>query len=476
MNTYLHYRMRMMVILTIGLIMAACARPEAESVLIAGKVENPVGEGVEVFYYTDFITNNTHSVELTLDENNMFEAEFPLREAQIVYLHVPRRTIRLYLQPGADLFVALDAQDADVKPVISGDQSPESIFLQDYIADIESRYGFMTVMAKAGEKGPRDFRDYVMAIYDEAGSYIREHDEYSNLDPAFVARMDIDVRYEKYGRLMDYPMARSYFAPGQSAALPDDYYDFLEEATAFRDEYVVSRPYFNFLNSYLSNLSDEYPSGDDALSGAQIQFAVARDQFTGLSRELILAQVVISALNFGSFDEAVELYDDFVSIAGDGWPLEIVQNEYKTIAALSPGNPAPSFTLTDIHGEETSLSDFAGKVVYLDFWASWCGPCLREIPHARELKERMADHDDLVFLYVSVDTDEQAWRKAVAEHDISGVHANVPGFNHEVPVSYNLKGVPTFYLIDRDGIIADNRPPRPSNEQIDDVLLTVLEK
>lgn len=476
MNTNVHYRMRMMVMLTIGLIMAACSPPEADSVLIAGKVANPLGDDVEVFYYTDFITNSTNSLELTLDDNNTFEVELPLREAQIVYVHIPRRTIRLFLQPGADLFIELDAQNTDVQPVISGYQSLESNFLQDYIEDVESRYGFMTVMAKAGEKGPVDFRDYVMAIYDEALSYVREHDEYSNLDPAFVSRMDIDMLYEKYGRLMDYPMARSYFAPGQSAVLPDDYYDFLKEATTFRDEYVVSRPYFNFLNSYLSYLSDAYPAGDDTLSGAQIQFEVARDQFTGLSRELILAQVVISALNFGSYDEAVALYNDFVSIAGDSWPLEIVQDEYKTIAALSPGKPAPSFTLTDINGEERALRDFAGKVVYLDFWASWCGPCLREIPFARELKERMAGHDDLVFLYVSVDTDEEAWRRAVAEHDIKGVHVNVPGFGHEVPVSYNLKGVPTFYLIDRKGIIVDNRPPRPSNENIDDVLLAVLEK
>jgi len=142
--------------------------------------------------------------------------------------------------------------------------------------------------------------------------------------------------------------------------------------------------------------------------------------------------------------------------------------------ALAPGQPAPEFTLTDINGNQVSLSDFAGKVVYLDFWASWCGPCMREVPFAKELKKRMANQPDIVFLYISVDTDETAWRNTVAQQQIQGVHLNVPGFDHEVPQTYNLRGVPTFFLIGRDGKIINNRPPRPSNPEIDQVLNNAL--
>ncbi len=99
---------------------------------------------------------------------------------------------------------------------------------------------------------------------------------------------------------------------------------------------------------------------------------------------------------------------------------------------------------------------------------------MQQVPYARELKKRMEDHDDLVFLYISVDTDELAWRNKVADENIRGVHLNVPGFAHDVPQNYNLRGVPTFYVIGRNGRIFDNRPPRPSNPRVDEVLLSAL--
>ncbi|HAJ99238.1 MAG TPA: hypothetical protein DCM62_04360 [Bacteroidales bacterium] len=99
---------------------------------------------------------------------------------------------------------------------------------------------------------------------------------------------------------------------------------------------------------------------------------------------------------------------------------------------------------------------------------------MREVPFAKELKKRMENQADLVFLYISVDVDDAAWRSTVEQHQIQGVHLNVPGFEHEVPKAYNLQGVPTFFLIGRDGTIISNSPPRPSNPAIDQVLLDAL--
>jgi thiol-disulfide isomerase/thioredoxin len=146
----------------------------------------------------------------------------------------------------------------------------------------------------------------------------------------------------------------------------------------------------------------------------QAQFDYGKKLFSGKSRDHMLAQAVISALNFAPFEEAQELTDGFNELASDPLYRDLVTGEYKTVLKTAPGNPAPDFTLTDINGEEVSLSDFQGKVVYLDFWASWCGPCMREVPFAKELKKRMAGQDDLVFLYISIDTDEEAWRRTVA--------------------------------------------------------------
>ncbi len=471
-------------IFLLSLLMLACAQPDQKEekqpdpVMISGQVENPADQVMEVFYYTDFITNNTVSKEVVLGENNDFAFELQLDEPQYVYFRIPRRTVTLYLRPEADINLVFDASNMDVLPMVTGDKAEESIFLLSYNADVERKYGQMTRMNKSRDKEPADFRSFAEDVYHEKQTYLENHELYHALDSAFLSLMQSNIRYEKLNMLMDYPAMRAYMKESDvPVVLPDDYYAFLEQENLFDDQHVRSRPYYNFLNKYLHHYLDAYVDREEMETAGyeRMRFDTARSLFSGKTKELVMAEVVISALSFGDFGVAEQLYEEYAGLA-DGWPLSVAESEYEIIAALAPGMPAPGFTLTDIEGEEVSLDDFLGKVVYLDFWASWCGPCMQQVPHARQLKKRMHDQEDLVFLYISVDTDEDAWRRTVEEQEIAGVHLNVRGFGHEVPDSYNLKGVPTFYLIGRDGRIVDNRPPRPSHDNIDEVLLAALEE
>ncbi len=472
-------RMKKICLFFIGSLLMGCGQPEAESVQLTGQVENPTGNKVEVFYYTDHITNATHQTEAILDENDSFEALIPMSDPHFVHLRIPRRTITMYLEPGATLHIAFDAEDPDVLPAVTGDRSLESSFLLSYNMDVERKYGQMTLMNKALELDPGPFVSYVEMVYDEKQQYMRYDPRYEELDPSFVSLMRSNMRFEKYNHLMEYPFIRAQFHPeGEVPVMPDGYHDFLDEPGLFKDVNPGSSAYVNFLNIYLHHYMEEnvpedgYNDQDYMVS----RYNIAGEILTGDAREVALAHAVVSMLRFEAFEKAVEYHEDFMNVVTSERYRAIVQREYENVSRLAPGNPAPGFTLKDIDGEEVSLDDFLGKVVYLDFWASWCGPCMQQVPYARELKERFSDHDDLVFLYISVDTDEAAWRRTVNQHDIQGVHLNVAGFNHEVPASYNLQGVPTFYLIGRDGNIINSRPPRPSHENIDVVLLAALDK
>jgi len=466
--------------------MIACAQPDQQEekeekrpdpVLISGQVENPAGNVMEVFYYTDFITNNTVSKEVELDGNNVFAFELELDEPRHVHFRIPRRTITLFLRPEADINLVFDASNADVLPMVTGEKAEESIFLLSYNMDVERKYGQMTLMNKSRDKEAEAFLSFAEDAYHEKMEYLENHELHQELDSAFIALMRSNIRYEKFNMLMDYPAMRAFMQESDApVAVPDDFYAYLERDDLFDDAHVNSRSYYNFLNKYLRHYLDQHIDEDEmqATGYERMRFDTARSLFTGRTQDLIMADVVISALSFGDFAVAEELYEEYAGFA-EGWPLAAAKGEYEAVAALAPGMPAPGFTLTDIDGEEVSLDDFLGKVVYLDFWASWCGPCMQQVPHAKQLKNRLQDQDDLVFLYISVDTDKDAWRRTVDERGIAGVHLNVAGFGHEVPGSYNLKGVPTFYLIGRDGRIVDNRPPRPSHDNIDEVLLAALE-
>ncbi len=455
---------------------ASCSRQEHDSSRITGSVENPGDSVVEIFYYTDYVTNSTRSAEAELDANNSFEAEIPMGEAAFVHMRIPRRTITLYLEPGADVNIVFDAQDSEKKPELTGHKAGESSFLLSYNQDVESKFGQMSMLNRARELNPVEFASFVRDAYEEKMAYLREYPRYTDLDAGFVSLMETNMKYEKFNHLMEYPYIRRQLDPaGEIPELPGSYFDFLDDDELFSDEKTSSRAYVNFVSTYLHHhLEQSAPEYDTDEDYMRIRYETALELFAGETLDIALAGALVSMLNFGDYQQAVAFYDRFVEDATTEKYREIVGEVYENVSSLAPGMPAPGFTLTGIDGEQVSLEDFRGKVVYLDFWASWCGPCMQQVPYAKELKKRMEAYDDLVFLYISVDTDEEAWRRTVREQEIEGVHLNVPGFRHEVPQSYNLQGVPTFYLIGRDGNIADNRPPRPSNENIDRAILAAL--
>ena len=92
---------------------------------------------------------------------------------------------------------------------------------------------------------------------------------------------------------------------------------------------------------------------------------------------------------------------------------------------LKEGDQAPTFKYLDINGKEVSLSDLKGKYVYIDIWATWCGPCTGELPHLKELEKKMHGKK-IVFVSISCDKDKAAWEKMVKEKGLEGVQLHNP--------------------------------------------------
>jgi thiol-disulfide isomerase/thioredoxin len=128
---------------------------------------------------------------------------------------------------------------------------------------------------------------------------------------------------------------------------------------------------------------------------------------------------------------------------------------------------APDFTLESDQGKKVSLSDHKGKVVYIDFWATWCGPCMAEIPHSKKLKEKFVGNDSIVFMYVSIDNEEDmdTWKAVIKKKGLTGVQliARNGGKEEKVGERYQLQFIPRFVLIDKKGKVAHFQAPNPSD-------------
>jgi peroxiredoxin len=125
--------------------------------------------------------------------------------------------------------------------------------------------------------------------------------------------------------------------------------------------------------------------------------------------------------------------------------------ETRTKAAV--GAPAPDFVLNGIDGKSVRLSDYRGKVVFLNFWATWCPPCRSEMPSIERLNRKMDGHD-FVILAVSIDGFETTQLKnMISPSNYTFTVLHDP--EQKVADIYLISGIPTTYIIDKDGMIVD---------------------
>lgn len=132
-------------------------------------------------------------------------------------------------------------------------------------------------------------------------------------------------------------------------------------------------------------------------------------------------------------------------------------------------------TMPDVSFETLSgsgkVSDFRGKVVYIDFWATWCGPCRAAQPSLTALSQRM-EGKEVVILSLSLDQKRKKWKKMVKKHAPGGVHGWVGALN--APQELNIRFIPRYVLVDKQGNIVEMEAPAPA--QADAAILNALAK
>ena len=141
------------------------------------------------------------------------------------------------------------------------------------------------------------------------------------------------------------------------------------------------------------------------------------------------------------------------------------------------GTPSPTFSdYENYDGTTTSLSDLAGKYVYIDVWATWCGPCKAEIPFLKEI-EKEYHGKDIQFVSLSIDDDRshggswdkarEDWKAMIADKELGGIQLFAPkGWQTEFIQDYKINGIPRFILIDPAGNVVSPDAPRPSSDEL----------
>jgi len=152
-------------------------------------------------------------------------------------------------------------------------------------------------------------------------------------------------------------------------------------------------------------------------------------------------------------DKMEELYNTFADNVKTSSSALAIKAKVDILKQVAIGQAAPDFTLNTPEGTPLSLSSLKGKVVVIDFWASWCGPCRRENPHMVELYKELSPKG-VEFLGVSLDKDEAKWLKAIEDDGLIWKHvSDLKFWNSAAAKLYGVNSIPCTYLIDQNGTI-----------------------
>ncbi|MBC5623067.1 TlpA family protein disulfide reductase [Butyricimonas hominis] len=144
---------------------------------------------------------------------------------------------------------------------------------------------------------------------------------------------------------------------------------------------------------------------------------------------------------------------------------KVVETKYK------PGAPSADFKFKDVNGKVVSLKDLRGKYVYIDVWATWCGPCCAEIPFLQKLEEKMHGKN-MTFVSISWDRNRNDWVKALEKKELDGIQLHFGG-DDTFFKEYGIEFIPRFILLDKKGKVVNAYMTRPSDPKTEEMFKTL---
>ncbi len=464
--------MKKFLIFLSSLFLFACGTQEKAELItkatLSGTISNPKGEKVR-------LSNATDQLEASLTDGQ-FTMSIDLKEAtNFVFKHGSEST-KLYIQPGDSISMTLSTTEFDESLSYSGIGAAVNNYLAKSYMLNETEIGDFTELYKNDES---TFVEKIADVRTKMEAQLAKFQkETQQVNEAFIAKQKVHLLYDWANHRNRYEEYHQYYAKNKAFKVSESYNDYKKSLDLENPDLLTSDMYKNFLVDHYDALAkaikeENKELKDDASSGWLKAQMTAFDQHAKNPeiKRFLTFDALKSQISYVGTDGIESIFEDFKTTSNDVTQNSELQKLWDKWAVLAKGAEAPGFEYADIEGAKIALKDFRGKNVYIDVWATWCGPCLRELPHLEKLQERYHDNEHIVFASVSIDDDKEAWAKMVKEKEMQGVQLiGDDAWSSSICKDYLINGIPRFILVDKEGKIMDAKAPRPSSDEIKDIL------
>ena len=191
-----------------------------------------------------------------------------------------------------------------------------------------------------------------------------------------------------------------------------------------------------------------------------------------LNHDRLIADMVSMQMMMGGIGEEVTKFKDMaISHIKTDSLIKRINKEYadieKNYEKLKPGNPIAKLSINTTDGKNLNLADFKGKLLYVDVWATWCGPCVGEIPALEEVYKHFKGNDKIEIISISCDQDVEAWKQFLKDNPHEWAQYIVAEDGQDaLSNEYMVMSIPRFMVIDPEGKFINSDAMRPSDPEI----------
>lgn len=454
------------IILFISLILHISCQEKENSTLLSGTIKGSDMKEIE-------LEGINYSKKIALNANGVFSDTLDLPYDGMYYLLLSdEKSHYVYLENGFDLQLETNADDFINSMQFGGTGQDENNYLIQKTKLLESKFGSLSDFEKMMEIYSLDEKKFIIEIEAVTKSILEKLQSSEIKNQAFVMneKKEIEILglkyFEQYAPYHGYAIEDKTFKTTETFPKAGDDFDMNDEET-FKHSY-----------SYRGLISGIFQR---IMYGTQTEgvtpFDKGMEKLKTIKSKMIRSELtknMLYELNLASQD-IDKIYKGIMAYSIDSTFNKEVTLKYETLKKLVKGSPSPTFDYENVNGGKTSLESLKGKFVYIDVWATWCGPCIAEIPALKEV-EKQYHGKNIEFVSISIDDkkDFEKWKKMVADKELKGIQLFADNdWKSEFVKSFAIDGIPRFILIDTDGKIVSADAPRPSDEKLKELLSEV---